>query len=199
MKTFTKIHFVLFLTLLLAITALSQDLPDKIRGYKVYEGSVRVTSAVDNKTQGFPDDYDASVNIGPPKIANISLTGLTIEIPAEVRSFDQSGKVHFLTFHDIRINGIPAEVEEYSEPFEFKKEQATTLPKPPRIFLRADRIALTAWNEIMDSKEDWLITGRVFIFGKFKKMGLSFKRVVPVDVSIKIKNPLTDYKKKIIG
>jgi hypothetical protein len=47
-----------------------------------------------------------------------------------------------------------------------------------------------AVRELKDSKEEWSVTGRVFVFGKFKKFGFNFKRVVPVEINIKIKNPL---------
>lgn len=193
MKPFIKLHIALFVALVMTATSFSQDLPDKIRGYKVYNGKVEV-SPVPGKYP--PSGFDASVLIGEPKVAGISLTGMTIEMPAEVLASDQSGNVHFLTFHNFKINGISAEIEEYRDPFEFKKGQAVALPKPARIFLRADRIARAAWKEFTDSKESWLITGRVFVFGKFRKMGLSFKRVVPIDVAIRIKNPLTEFKKR---
>jgi hypothetical protein len=174
----------------------SQNLPKKIRGYKVYNAQVIVSSKTG---MYFPVVHEASVDIGKPEVADISLTGITIEVPAEIYASHQSGKVHFLTFQDFRINGLTVDIEEYREPFSFKEDQATALPKPARIFLRADRILKAAWKEMTESADEWLVTGRVFVFGKFKKMGVSFKRVVPVDVVVKIKNPLIDYKKKITG
>jgi hypothetical protein len=82
------------------------------------------------------------------------------------------------------------EVAEYKDSFEFKKERLVELPAPAKIYLRADRLLRGAWKEMKESKDEWTITGRVFVFGKFRKMGFSFKRVVPVDISVKIKNPL---------
>jgi hypothetical protein len=197
MKLFTKLHFTLFITLMLAATALSQDLPDKIRGYKVYKGNVAIFNA-GGRPPG-SGSAEASVTVGEPTIAGVSLTGITVGVPAEILASGQSGNVHFLSFHDFRLNGVSVDVEEYNTGFEFKANRSLPLPRPVRIFLRADRILKTAYKEITEDRSEWLITGRVFVFGKFKKMGFSFKRVVPVNVSIKIKNPLIDYKKRISG
>ena len=73
------------------------------------------------------------------------------------------------------------------------------MPKPARIFLGTGQIVKAAWKEIAETKKEWTITGRVFVFGKFKKLGFSFKRVIPVDINLTIKNPLIEYKGKITG
>jgi hypothetical protein len=36
----------------------------------------------------------------------------------------------------------------------------------------------------------WPVTGRVYVFGRFKKFLFSFKRVVPVELSLTLPNPL---------
>jgi len=47
-----------------------------------------------------------------------------------------------------------------------------------------------AYSEIVEHKSELSVTGTAFVFGKFKKMGFSFKRVVPIKIDIKVKNPL---------
>ena len=42
-----------------------------------------------------------------------------------------------------------------------------------------------------DSQAEWTVSGRVFVFGRFRRFGIYHKRVVPVDFQIKIKNPLS--------
>jgi hypothetical protein len=62
-------------------------------------------------------------------------------------------------------------------------------PKPVRVSLgygQAFRGALAEWRR---SKEFWQVRGRVFVFGRFKKFGLNFKRVVPIDIDLEIRNP----------
>jgi hypothetical protein len=176
----------LLLLLILAASAFSQNLPDKIRGYKVYADTISVSTG----DSGDKQNSDASVKIGDPELVEAGLAGITFELPAEVLAAKQSGKVDFFTFHEVKVNGISVEVEEYRTPFSFKKGAPTSLPKPARISLPVTGIVQAAWQEMRDSKSDWTVTGRVFVFGRFRKFGMYHKRVVPVDFEIKIKNPL---------
>ena len=64
------------------------------------------------------------------------------------------------------------------------------LPTPAKITINIANIAKAAYKELVDSKKDWIVTGTVFVFGKFKKFGFNFKRVVPIKIGLTIKNPL---------
>jgi hypothetical protein len=174
------------LVLLLTGSASAQDLPDKIRGYKVHSDKLEVSAlGVGNQAS------DASVKIGEPKLVEAALTGITFELPAEVLAAKQSGKVDFLVFHNVRVSGVTVDVEEYRTPFKFSKGEFIALPKPARIFLPATGILQAAWKEMRDSQAEWTVSGRVFVFGRFRRFGIYHKRVVPVDFQIKIKNPLS--------
>lgn len=167
---------------------IAQDLPNEIRGYKVYKAKISVKNQtektdVKNKSEVF-------VKVGEPEVVDVSLTGVTIEFSAEIDALEQSGTVDFLTFKDFRVNGLAVDVEEYRESFEFKKNQIITLPKPVKIFVGTGQTLRGAVNEMRESKTEWTVTGTVFVFGRFKKSFLKFKRVVPVEINIKIKNPL---------
>src|SRR5688572_16183152 len=129
------------LVLLLTASASGQGLPDKIRGYKVHSDRIIVSTA------GTGDDADASVTIGEPKLVDAALAGITFELPAEIRSAKQSGKVEFLAFRDVRVNGVAVEVEEYSNPFGFRKGEPAALPKPARVFLPVTGMLQAAWRE----------------------------------------------------
>ena len=187
LQTFVFLRFC-GLILLLSFLANAQNTPDKIRGYKVYDAQISVKTE-SNKTET-KDKTEAFVKIGEPELIDVSLTGITFELTAEISAVGQSGAVDFLTFHDFRVNNLPVEIEEYKEPFAFKKNQPLRLPKPVKIFLGAAQTLRGAMKELKDAKNEWQVTGRVFVFGKFKKFGFSFKRVVPVEINIKIKNPL---------
>jgi hypothetical protein len=183
--------------LLFLLPALAQELPKAIRGYKVHKISISVkTSSTKAPAKSGPE---ALVKIGDPVITDLSFTGITFEIPAEITAYDQSGRVDFLTFHDFKVDGMAVDVEEYRNPFSFRKNELVLLPKPARIFLGTGQIVKAAWKEIAETKKEWTITGRIFVFGKFKKLGFNFKRVIPVDINLTIKNPLIEYKSKITG
>ena len=185
---FLKISVSLCLCGSLAFSAIAQDLPDKIRGYKVHNAKISVVTESD-KTEG-KSKAEAFVKIGEPELTDISLSGITLELSAEIRSTEQSGKIDFIAFHDFRVDGLAVEIEEYKESFAFKKNQPLILPKPFIIILGASETLRGALKEIKKSRDEWTVTGRVFVFGRFKKFGFSFKRVVPVEINLKIKNPL---------
>lgn len=176
------------LVLMLTHFTSAQSLPSKIRGYKVYDAKVTVTNTTGSAIQ--KDRSDAIVRILDPAITGISLSGAVFEIGAEITAMNESGKVDFMTCSDLRVNGVPIEIEEYTHPFAFKKGEKITLPKPATISIKTANIAKSAYKELADPKKDWSVTGTVFVFGKFKRFGFSFKRVVPVKIDLKISNPL---------
>ncbi len=163
----------------------AQQLPKAIRGYKVHKEVLVVSS----KTTKDPDSL-ISVEFDEPSLADISLTGVTLAMGAEMISREQSGKVDMLMFHDVKVNGIGVEIVEFSERFEFKKKEPFGLPQPVNIFLPTTGIVQAAWREMRESKDEWVVTGRVFVFGKFRKYGFHHKRVVPVDFEVTFPNPL---------
>ena len=177
--------------LIFAAPVKAQDYPKEIRGYKVQKANISVKTGVDQV--GARDDVEVVVTIGEPTVGNVSVTGLTLELPAQISATGNSGKIDFLTFRDFLVNGMKVDVEEYKKSFSFKKNETTRLPAPINIFVGLGQTLRGALGELRDSKEEWDVTGTIFVFGKFKKMGFNFKRVVPVPVNIKIKNPLKNY------
>jgi len=187
-RNLSSVLFVSAVVLLFSPVINSQDLPKEIRGYKVYRAKISVKNQIEKN--GATDKSETFVKIGEPEIVDVSLNGITLEISVEIESSAQSGTVDFLTFQDFRANNLAVEVEEYKESFQLEKNKATILPKPIRFFLGAKQTLRGAFNESKESKEEWTVTGKVFVFGRFKKSFLKFKRVVPVEINFKIKNPL---------
>ena len=175
----------------------AQELPDKIRGYKVHKAKISVKT-IDQKGAGRLEssDNEAFVKINEPEVLDVSLTGITFALEAELSTFEQSGTVDFLTFHDFRVNGLKVDVAEYDSSFKFQKNEPIFLPKPVTIFLGTAQALTGVVKEMKESKKEWRVTGRVFVFGKFKKSIFKFKRVVPVEIDILIKNPLNELQAK---
>ena len=175
--------------LLFATFASAQSLPSKIRGYKVYDAKVAVTNSTGSQLQ--KDRPDATVTILDPAVTGFGLSGAVLEVGAEITAVNQSGSVDFMSCRDLRVNGIPVEIEEYAHPFAFKEGEKFMLPTPAKISINIGNLAKAAYKELADPKKDWTVTGTVFVFGKFRKFGFSFKRVVPVKIDLTIKNPLS--------
>ena len=179
----SRISIAAFL-LVSSLSLAAQDLPDKIRGYKVYRPKV-------SRTDSHQPAKADSVSIRGSKLVWISPLGVKFEAEMNIAPIPQEGRIEFLTFHDFHVNGVPVEVDEYTSSFTVRKNELVMLPKPATVFLSTPRIAQAAWLEMRDSRSEWIVTGRVFVFGRFKKYGMTFKRVVPVKVSFTIKNPMT--------
>lgn len=166
----------------------AQELPDEIRGYKVHKAKIVVTNQTGEKNK--KDESEAFVRMDDPVMVEKGLSGVTFEISGEIDSLEHSGKVDFLTFRDFTVNGMKVEIPEYNESFEFKKNELLRFPKPLRVNVGTLQTLRGALDEFRNSKEEWEVRGTVFVFGKFKKWGFNFKRVVPVEVNVKIKNPI---------
>jgi hypothetical protein len=97
-------------------------------------------------------------------------------------------------FEDMVINGRSVEIIEYNHSFELPNKDPLTLKQPLQIHIYLSSAVLAAIGEWTNSKETWPVTGRVYVFGKFKKSFLgisgSFKRVVPVELNLTMRNPL---------
>jgi len=163
------------------------DLPGKIRGYKVYNAKIIVRTAPAEKST--ESGAELFVKIGEPELTDVSLAGVTIELPTEIKSSEQSGTIDFLTFYDFRVNDVAVEIEEYKNSFELKKNHLIKLLKPIKISIGAKQSLRGAFSELIKSKNDWTVTGRIFVFGRFKKSFLKFKRVVPIEINLQIENP----------
>lgn len=190
LRKFVKCAFITILFLLLfPATSFSQNPPDEIRGYKVYNAKISVSNNSD-KTDA--DKSDAVIKLGDPQATDVSLSGVDFEITGEISNLQQSGTIDFLIFENFRVNNLPVEIEEYHQPFEISKNKIINLPKPIKINLGFGQALRGAWQEQHDSKPMWQVTGRVLVFGHFKKSFFKFKRVVPIDVNMQIKNPLKE-------
>lgn len=166
----------------------AQELPDEIRGYKVHDAKITVVNRAEQTDR--KDKSEAYVRLDDPVLVDKSLSGITFEISGEIEPIEQSGKIDFLAFNDFVVNGIPVTIDDYNEPFEFKKNKAIRLPRPVKVDVGVLQTLRGALNEIRDSKDEWEVTGTVFVFGRFKKWGFNFKRVVPVKVKVTVKNPV---------
>jgi len=180
--------------------------PKEIRGYKVERTVVEVrkpdpknqrsgntgssnAGAVQADTAN-SEDVDALIQLGKPKLSRVTPLGITFEVPLVVAPVKQSGHVDFLVFEDMVVNGTSVNIDEYQRPFDLPNKQPLTLGDPLSIYIYLPSAMLAALGDWNDSKETWPVTGRVYVFGKFKKSVFTFKRVIPVELKVTMQNPL---------
>ncbi len=167
----------------------AQELPKKIDGYKVHSEIIRISNDEDQAKAR------AKIIVCEPTVSDISLSGITLNIAGELQEAGLDGQIEHLKFRDFSVNGISVAVEPINVSFILKKEGTTSLPVPATVFLSTPNILNAAWKEATASSGKWDVAGRVFVFGRFKKFGFSFKRVVPVDVRLTMPNPLAQLQK----
>ncbi len=173
---------------LLPKISLAQHLPKKIRGYKVHHAKVLIESH--DRRSSTDKGIVIIVDVGKPNVSGVSFFGFTIEISPKITILKKSGKIDFITFKNINVNGIKLRLDEYNQKFTFKKSKAFELQPPLKAFLSTSQSIRVSFNELLNSKRGWNITGKVFVFGRFKKSFLKFKRVIPVDLNFTIRNPI---------
>jgi hypothetical protein len=179
------------------IQAQTRTYPDKIRGYKVERTVVevkRTSSKPVNNGKPSADDanVDQLISLGTPTLARVTPLGITFEVPMVVAPVTQSGKVDFLVFEDMEINGHSVNIADYEHSFSLPNSKPLTLDHPLRIQIYLPSALLAALGEWTDSQDNWPVKGRVYVFGKFKKSLFSFKRCVPVELDLTMRNPLKE-------
>jgi hypothetical protein len=137
-------------------------------------------------------NVDQLITFGKPSLARVTPLGITLNIPVVVAPIKQSGHVDFLLFEDMTINERTVEIDEYRREFDLPTKKPLTLREPLRFFISLPTAALAAIDERVNSKETWPVTGRVYVCGKYKKFLFSFKRCVPVELNLTMKNPLRE-------
>jgi|SRR2546425_2169224 len=193
---------VLLITSGTAIYAQTRTYPKEIRGYKVERASVEIkkpgnkTTARKSGKEDEPSSYsdvDELIQFGQPRLDRLTPLGITFEVPIVVAPVQQSGHVDFLLFEDMVVNGQPVEIDEYHREFDLPNKKALTLREPVSVYIYLPRALLTAVDEWNNSKATWPVKGRVYVFGKFKKSLFSFKRCIPVELNLRMHNPLREH------
>ena len=153
------------------------------------------TQPVDNGQAASPSSTsdtnpDALIKLGKPQLARLTPLGVTFEVPIVVAPVKQKGQIDFLLFEDMVVNGRSVEIDEYHREFDLPNKQPLTLREPLRFYIYLPGALLAAVDEWSNSKETWPVTGRIYVFGKFKKGWFSFKRCIPVELNVTMRNPL---------
>lgn len=180
-------------------SAKSDALPKEIRGYKIHRAQVELQKPKepdkkksDRKSE--TDEYDEAepllIRLGEAQLVSATPLGVTFDVPVVLAAVKQQGDIDRLVFEDMRVNDTPVSLEDYVQPFELPNKDPLSLAPPLRIFVSTPQALLRTVDELLNSKEVWQVTGRIYVCGHFKKYLLKFKRAVPVEVQTSINNPL---------
>jgi hypothetical protein len=149
-------------------------------------------SAQTNNAPTYDSNPDALIKLGKPQLARVTPLGITFEVPIVVAPVKQSGHIDFLLFEEMVVNGRSVEIDEYHHAFDLPNKRPLTLREPLRFYIYLPGALLAALGEWNESKETWPVTGRAYACGRFKKFGFTFKRCIPVELNLTMKNPLRE-------
>lgn len=170
--------------------AKSEKLPKEVRGYKVERAQVQVKKPKPPEKGGPVIDEELLVRLGEAKLVSVSPLGVTFEVPVILSPVKQSGKIDRLVFENMRVNDTPVTIDDYEYPFALPNKEPLSMLPPIRVFVSSPRVVLGTIDELLNSRDVWPVTGRVYVCGHFKKFLFTFKRAVPVDLQSSVNNPL---------
>jgi hypothetical protein len=200
--------FLILMVLTFAITvsaqrsnesARSDALPKEVRGYKIHRAQVELKKTKDSDKKksdkkADKDEYDETepllIRLGEAQLVSASPLGVTFDVPVILAAVKQQGDVDRLVFEDMIVNDTPVTLEDYVHPFKLPNKEPLSLAPSLRIFVNTPQAVLRTIDEVLNSKEVWQVSGRIYVCGHFKKYLFTFKRAVPVDVQTSINNPL---------
>jgi hypothetical protein len=182
--------------------AQTRSYPKELRGYKIERTAIEIkktgsqtSNSKSNRTEEqntSESDVDALIQFGKPQLARVTPLGITFKVPIVVAPVTQKGRVDFLMFEDMTVNDTSVQIDEYHRGFDLPNKKPLTLRDPLSFYIYLPSAVLAAIGDWRDSKATWPVTGRVYVFGKFKKGLFSFKRCVPVELNLTMRNPLKE-------
>ena len=168
----------------------STHLPREIHGYRVERVRVRIKRPA-STVSGAIESSDALVRFGTLRVESITPRGVWLEVPVSLAAVEQNGQIEMLVFEDVRIDGTPVIIEDYSHPFRLPNDEPLELPRPARVYVSVTSALLGATSA---AHETWPVTGRVYVCGRFRRFFLIFKRAVPIELSLSVTNPLYSHR-----
>lgn len=192
----------------------ARQYPREIRGYRIERADVRVrrqrnqqrsrdergsaasssssspSTSNTNTQQTQQSSEPELITLGAPRLVHMTPLAITLEVPVTVAPVEQGGTVDLLVFEDMTVNGTPVTVEDYRHPFRLPNERPARLPDPIRIEISMARALIGALGEWNSESATWPVTGRVYVCGRFRRFLINFKRAVPVELNLRVPNPL---------
>ncbi|HBB88786.1 MAG TPA: hypothetical protein DC047_14335 [Blastocatellia bacterium] len=180
----------------------TRPMPKEVRGYKIHRAQVEMKKPESGKKKDkksekekfAKDEYDETepilIRLGEAELVGVTPLGVTLDVPVILAAVKQQGDVDLLVFEDMKVNDTPVTLDDYVHPFKLPNKEPLTLAPSIRIFVSTPQAVLRTIDEVINSKEVWPVTGRIYVCGNFKKFLFTFKRAVPVELQTSIKNPL---------
>ena len=134
-----------------------------------------------------------AVRFGTPRPVEVTWSELVVDVPVVVRPVGVSGTVESITFSDLRLNGIPFEIDPYTASFDLPEDEPASLAQPLRLRVKFSRVAPGVLEEALMPSDSLRLTGGVAVEGTFRKWFLTVRRKVEVPIDEQGPNPISEY------
>jgi hypothetical protein len=134
-----------------------------------------------------------AVRFGTPQPVSVSWTELVVDVPVEIRPVGVSGTVESVTFSELRLNGIPFEIDPYTAAFDLPDDEARPLERPLRLRAKFKSVAPRALEEALMPSDTLRLTGKAAVEGTFRKWIFSVRKRVEVPIDERGPNPIAGY------
>ncbi|HXW13406.1 MAG TPA: serine protease [Terriglobia bacterium] len=148
----------------------AEQVPEAVRGAKIYKLPTKGGQPAPNfgiyKKLSFRD---------------INFDRLHLDLSVSIRPVDHPATVEHMYFQDVRVNGVPVQIETFDQEFKLSNKETVDVPAPLECaIIFADLDSLQPVRDMVD-KDTILITGKSFIEVKLstlEKIAFRAKRVV---------------------
>lgn len=148
------------------------QLPAELRGAKVYK------FADETKAGAPPENPVIYKNVS---YQDINFNRLVLNLYLSIKPVERAATIRKIYFQDIRVGGVPVQVETFEEEFKLSKKEVVDLPAPLKCsIVFSDLGSLGPLKQIVD-QEKIQITGQSFIEVKLnplEKLALRTKQLV---------------------
>ncbi len=154
----------------------------KIDGYEVIDEAHGLSGKVTDLESGL----GRLIDIGPLELGAAEEDHLVLHLYFRlVDTVPIEGKVHKIKFENLKLNEVSFTIPQVDS-FEIPKNPPYEIEDPLIVKAAYGDIALGMLREMLEPNYTFQVTGRIYVYGKFKIDRRNKKAVIPVDVNVEL-------------
>lgn len=166
----------------LAAPALGKSQVKKIDGYEVIDEAHGLSGKVTDLESGL----GRLIDIGPVELGAAEEDHLILHLFFRlVDTVPIQGKVHKIKFENLKLNEVSFSIPQM-DAFDIPKSPPYEIEDPLIIKAAYGDIALGMLREMLEPNYTFQVSGRIYVYGKFKIDRKNKKAVIPVDINVEL-------------
>jgi len=166
----------------LTTSAWSKSQVKKIDGYEVIDEASGLSGQVTDLESGL----GRLVDLGPLELGAAEEDHLVLHLYFRlVDTVPIQGKVHKIKFENLKLNEVSFTIPQVDS-FEIPKNPPYEIEDPMIVKAAYGDIALGMLREMLEPNYTFMVSGRIYVYGKFKINKKMKKAVIPVDLQVEL-------------